>query len=229
MSEPIQAIATNNYLLATPIGSGYMETSALEYDGDKISGYSGSAFKAGDEFPQSATEAIETVTANSADWNATTDTVSSNSGVWGGSALPISAGPGIKFEMINDTLVASTDETVLWSGDASAFSLSEAATEFDNLQITYYPTEGGTACSTVMYVPSTATSINLFSKYFKSSNDFIIEDVSKFITNDFTNYSYGIGAHAWYSTLMERQGGAGGDCFNRVTKVVGINRIAGGN
>ena len=116
------------------------------------------------------------------------------------------------------------DETVLWEGNASAFSLSEAATGFDNLQITYYPTEGGTACSTVMYVPSTATSINLFSKYFKSSNDFIIEDVTKFITNDYTNYSYGIGAHAWYSTLMERQGGAGGDCFNRVTKVVGINR-----
>jgi hypothetical protein len=116
------------------------------------------------------------------------------------------------------------NETVLWSGDASAFSLSEAATGFDNLQITYYPTEGGTACSTVMNVPSTATSINLFSKYFKSSNDFIIEDMTKFITNDYTNYSYGAGCHAWYSTLMERQGGAGGDCFNRVTKVVGINR-----
>lgn len=31
--------------------SGYMETSGLEYDGDKISGYMGSAFKAGDELP----------------------------------------------------------------------------------------------------------------------------------------------------------------------------------
>ena len=47
MSEPIQAIATNNYILAAPVGSGYMETSALEYDGDKISGYSGSAFAGG--------------------------------------------------------------------------------------------------------------------------------------------------------------------------------------
>ena len=101
----------------------------------------------------------------------------------------------------NSAYIGWNNETILWSGDASAFSLSEAATGFDNLQITYYPTEGGTACSTVMYVPSTATSINLFSKYFKSSNDFIIEDVTKFITNDYTNYSYGIGAHAWYSTL----------------------------
>lgn len=50
MSEPIQAIATNNYLLTTTVGSGYMETSELEYDGDKISGYAGSAFKAGDTY-----------------------------------------------------------------------------------------------------------------------------------------------------------------------------------
>ena len=146
------------------------------------------------------------------------------------SATNFVAGNGIKIdEPSAGTVRIGNDETVLWEGDASAFSLSEAATGFDNLQITYYPTEGGTACSTVMYVPSTATSINLFSKYFKSSNDFIIEDVTKFITNDFTNYSYGIGAHAWYSTLMERQGGAGGDCFNRVTKVIGINRLSGSN
>ena len=32
--------------------SGYMATSGLEYDGDKISGYMGSAFKAGDEVPE---------------------------------------------------------------------------------------------------------------------------------------------------------------------------------
>jgi len=31
--------------------AGYMQTSGLEYDGDKISGYMGSAFKAGDELP----------------------------------------------------------------------------------------------------------------------------------------------------------------------------------
>ena len=113
MSEPIQAIATNNYLLATPIGSGYMETSALEYDGDKISGYAGSAFKAGDEFPQSATDAIGYVTATSANIDATIDNVSANSGAWGGSALPISAGPGIKFEMVDNTLVASTQGPIL--------------------------------------------------------------------------------------------------------------------
>ena len=83
-----------------------MHESAFEYDAnDKISGYNGSAF-AGDEFPESATEAIETVTANSADWNGTTETVSSNSGAWasgnrsryccrpGSSAAPRYTAPG---------------------------------------------------------------------------------------------------------------------------------------
>lgn len=96
------------------VPAGTMNESAFGYDAsDNITGYNGSAFKAGDEFPQSATEAIETVTANSADWNGTTETVSSNSGVWGGSALPISAGPGIKLELVNNTLLASTQGPIL--------------------------------------------------------------------------------------------------------------------
>lgn len=132
------AIWNNRYIL-TNASPDTMYISGLEYDGDKISGYAGSAFKAGDEFPQSATEAIETVTANSADWNATTDTVSSNSGVWGGSALPISAGPGIKFEMVDDTLVASTDETVIFNGNISGqltnFTATEPITNFKELNV----------------------------------------------------------------------------------------------
>ena len=100
------------YLTAVPAGT--MNESAFSYDAsDNITAYNGSAFKAGDEFPQSATEAIETVTSSSAIWNETTDTVSSNSGAWGGSALPISAGPGIKFEMVDNTLVASIQGPIL--------------------------------------------------------------------------------------------------------------------
>lgn len=96
------------------VPAGTMNESAFSYDAsNNITAYNGSAFKAGDEFPQSATEAIETVTANSADWNGTTETVSSNSGAWGGSALPISAGPGIKFEMVANTLVASIQGPIL--------------------------------------------------------------------------------------------------------------------
>ena len=98
----------------TGVPAGTMNESAFAYDAsNNITAYNGSAFKAGDEFPQSATEAIETVTSSSAIWNETTDTVSSNSGAWGGSALPISAGPGIKFEMVDNTLVASIQGPIL--------------------------------------------------------------------------------------------------------------------
>ena len=52
--------------------------------------------------------------------------------------MPISAGPGIKFEMVNDTLVASTDETVLWSGystgSAPGFDLSDDISAFSYIE-----------------------------------------------------------------------------------------------
>lgn len=114
------ADSANFYTTANPSGfisevpAGTMNESAFSYDAsDNITAYNGSAFKAGDEFPQSATDAIGYVTATSANIDSTIDNVSSNSGAWGGSALPISAGPGIKFEMVNDTLVASTQGPIL--------------------------------------------------------------------------------------------------------------------
>lgn len=55
------------FLTALPEGS--MNESAFGYSGGLITSYNGSAFKAGDEFPQSATEAVELVTSNSASWN----------------------------------------------------------------------------------------------------------------------------------------------------------------
>ena len=98
------------------VPAGVMVESGLEYDNTEISGYSGSAFKD----------------------VALTDVVTANSGAWGGSALPISAGPGIKFDMVDSTLVASTDETVLWSSDAtaftSAFNTNEPITNFKEVK-----------------------------------------------------------------------------------------------
>lgn len=98
----------------------------------------------GGALPQSASDAIDVVTGGSANWNGTTETVSSNSASWGGSALPISAGPGIKLEMVNDTLVASNDETLLWSGASNlsanpTFNLNEPATAFSFIEFQFVP------------------------------------------------------------------------------------------
>jgi len=228
MSEPIQAIATNNYLLATPIGSGYMETSALEYDGDKISGYAGSAFKAGDEFPQSATDAIEYVTATSGDINSTIDNVSSNSGVWGGSALPISAGPGIKFDMVNGTLVASTDETVLWSGSwkpgnttsptNSAIQISESVNNFQYIKVI---TEG-ILCQTIEMTPNACQALICYPE----SDDRTSILGLKVSKDDDTHIRFRCG----YSTNFIQAYRDGSDWgYFTLKKILGINRIAGGN
>ena len=96
------------------VPEGVLVESGLEYDNTEISGYSGSAFKD----------------------VALTDVVTANSGVWGGSALPISAGPGIKISLQNNTLVFESDETLLWSGDrSSAADLSENPTNFKKLRV----------------------------------------------------------------------------------------------
>lgn len=68
------------FLTALPEGS--MNESAFGYSGGLITSYNGSAFKAGDEFPQSATDAIQVVTSNSGDWNDTYNAVTSNSSTW---------------------------------------------------------------------------------------------------------------------------------------------------
>ena len=61
--------ASNPSGFITDVPAGTMNESGFEYSGSSITAYNGSAFKAGDEFPQSATEAINVVTGNSANWN----------------------------------------------------------------------------------------------------------------------------------------------------------------
>ena len=88
----------------------------------------------------------------SADVSGTVDLVSTQSANWGGSALALSAGPGVKLEKVGNTLVASTDETVLWSGAAltpggSSAALSEDASHFERLKVyaVFNPGAGFTA------------------------------------------------------------------------------------
>ena len=124
-----------------------------EYDGsNKISAINGSAIAAGDEFPSSANEAITAyqnasatyLTAHQAisaeEWNSNYETVTTNSGAWGGSALPISAGPGIKVNLVDNTLVFSNDETVLWENNGTLYavgqtiSFNESPSAFEKLE-----------------------------------------------------------------------------------------------
>ena len=128
---------------------------------------------AGDEFPISADEAIQYVENNSAtindvntsyqtnsgtfltahqsisadEWNSNYETVNTNSGVWGGSALPISAGPGIKVNLVDNTLVFSNDETIIFNGDVSGqitdFNTNEQINNFEKLDVYYCCNDDG--------------------------------------------------------------------------------------
>lgn len=212
----------------TGVPAGTMNESEFDYDAsDNITGYNGSAFKAGDEFPQSATEAIEVVTSNSADWNGTTDTVSSNSGAWGGDALPISAGPGIKVELTDGKLLFSTDETVLWSGSNFTGNLSESIENFNEIKVNYITDDG--IQGTEEFLPSIGKTITLDSMYvatnsavwFKATNYTFSANTSfeSYPMQLYVNNSRISGA--WYNNTD--------NAAFRLTRVIGINRTAGGN
>jgi len=149
MSEPIQSIAQNNYILQAPPQTATMFTTELEYDGDKISGYAGSAFKAGTdlEFGYDSADNISAINNSALTDVSLNNIVQTNSGSWGGSALPISAGPGIKLEMNNGTLVASTNGYVwqsasLFHTDTPAtqttYTLSDDCSNYDKLEVDFY-------------------------------------------------------------------------------------------
>jgi hypothetical protein len=125
--------------------SGYMQTSGLEYDGDKISGYMGSAFKAGDELPSGV------MVESAVEYNAVNEISGYN-----GSAIA-QYGAEKQWLVHDDTLVHASnsaqyalgvnvsavqtlmglDETVLFSGSESVSSctLSEPWTAFDRLRL----------------------------------------------------------------------------------------------
>ena len=123
---------------------GLMETSGLEYDGDKISGYMGSAFAGGGEVPEGV------MVESAVGYNAVNEISGYN-----GSAIA-QYGAEKQWLVHDDTLVHAAnsaqyalgvnlsavaqllgvDETVLWegSGITTAFTLSEAATGFNKIR-----------------------------------------------------------------------------------------------
>ena len=212
------------------VPAGTMNESAFGYDaGNNITAYNGSAFKAGDEFPQSATDAIGYVTATSANIDSTIDNVSSNSGAWGGSALPISAGPGIKFEMINDTLVASTDETVLFTtadiNKTTAFTLTEPLTSFEKVRFEITGYTNVYAENTHQTPSANNEEITIcFTYYCKSSDGSPLQMMmGTYSSNDGLNYGVARSKFLYMSNNGTTWNGNTTD-GPHIQKIVGINR-----
>ena len=141
---------SGTFLTAVP--DTYLQNTDLNIIDGKVTEISGVPLSAGGELPEGVSAATDYVTTNSANIDATVSNVSANSGAWGGSALPISAGHGIKFEIVNDTLVASVTSTstsgYVWQSASlfhtdtpikqTTYTLSDNCSNYDKLDVDFY-------------------------------------------------------------------------------------------
>ena len=149
------------------------------------------------------------------EWNDCYDNVNTNSGAWGGSALPISAGPGIKVNLVDNTLVFSNDETVLWSGtlaSGATAALSEPITAFERIGFAGY-CHNGEVYSVYAEAPVISTAVRIAATTFwPGSPEF---DLVKCECANTTAKSYGT------SILYN---GSTTNTNGTITKIVGIGR-----
>lgn len=165
------------------------------------------------------TTANESGYALSSDVSATVDLVGTQSANWGGSALALSAGPGVKLEKVGDTLVASTDETLLWSGVIASnqtAALSESIANFRSVKVYGY-THNGSAFSWASEVPVQNTTIFGVGLSLWSGSNLEL-DVSRFALSNTTVSSL---SGTWIANATM------GNATANITKVYGLNRTAG--
>lgn len=177
------------------------------------------------------TTANESGYALSSDVSATVDLVGTQSANWGGSALALSAGPGVKLEKVGDTLVASQDRTLLWSGSAhDSITLTELPTNFESILVFYNATPGpeDMGAGSYCFNPNSTDRIVL-------ENNFLYQNSSDAFSN--LNIAYlalrGVNSTSWEkmwggfrnigttaSTLTDNYS------FLKITDIYGINRTA---
>ena len=169
------------------------------------------------------------VQTNSAGIDDTITNVTTNSGAWGGSALPISAGPGIKVNLVDNTLVFSNDETLLWSGNdftpaggnnpvSTSVSLNENFNNFNQIRLDFSNGEFFTE-SVLLTEPTTSRKCYICVKKEQYNNDVFVGTHYKF-TSDTTLSGYC--SYGSTQNIGAMTGGYWG--YGGVVRVVGINR-----
>ena len=182
----------------------------------------------------------DTLTANSGSWTSTNNTVSQRSGnwnkaytavtgnsaAWGGSALPISAGPGVKMDVVNDTLVFSNDETVLYSGTAqtSAITFSESLTAFERILVAAGQVSVGNWGYTYLTNGGSNTYYAGFIRFIGGNNPVQIGGCILNVNSQHTSGNLNPCGRHWFPTTTAAGGGDTNQFY--FTKVIGINRTA---
>ena len=123
--------------------SGLMQTSGLEYDGDKISGYMGSAFKAGTdlEFEYDSADNISAINSSAISTTPSQALYAKSplvAGVSGTSSF-IGVDETVLTQLIQQASSAVYNETVLWSGDSTGsnfvFELSGNISDYNYIEM----------------------------------------------------------------------------------------------
>lgn len=213
-SSGLFAQSANSATIATKDSNGNDITATYQPSGDYYSASNPSGFMT--ELPSSATDVIDTVTANS--------------GSWGGSALPISAGPGINVNLVNNTLVFSNDETVLWSGNydtlGDEITASEDFKNFERIGLYF------TNYSDIHYcIPYSTSGVFGLTKAAGVANCWlqmvsITQSTDTMAITAGKSINFGQFTNSTMGNLTASTGLPDG--FH-LTKIVGVNRIAGGN
>lgn len=167
------------------------------------------------------------VQTNSGAIDETVSTVGTNSGVWGGSALPVSAGQGVKINLINNTLVFSNDETLLYDSSAkwTGIAFSEPASNFEKIRVYV-----NTGRPHIFEWPSNAFTNNLWpgDMYGCGWGAKPAMTVFEFSSNN-TGFNVNGGWHTESTASVNWTVLNVSSTWVRPFKVLGINRVAGGN
>ena len=150
------------------------------------------------------------------------------------SALNFVAGPGIKIDSPSaGTVRIGNDETVLWSGTyngsvgtANAITMSEPLTNFDKIQL-----EMGGSYHSLWTYKSVGTYYQVISPFVGADGGTTLYAVMFNRLDDNKIYRYGCGmlnnAALTNNKWTNNSAGTQGECT--LVKVIGINRISGGN
>lgn len=165
----------------------------------------------------------------SADVSGTVDLVSTQSANWGGSALALSAGPGVKLTKSGDTLVvASTNETVLWSSTATAssFTLSESLSSFERVKVQgnfnaiRYWADGDISGSTMF------TFANMIYAQRVDDGARLQQVGATYTSTDGLTFTCRDGHNLYWTNTANSVGGGDTAAHPPLYKVIGINRTA---
>lgn len=144
-------------------------------------------------------------------------------------AVPVVAGKGVRLvaDTDNNRWVVEADETVLWEGtyasDNAGITFSESYKNFEFIRVEYTNNDGMNE-SKLIKTDQTATMINLPSFYVGSAQTHVaLKDAQYSIGNTSLVYLRGVDMNIGASTTVTAV------CHITVNKIVGINRIAGGN